>query len=345
MRITREMLLNLARETAERTARRQRDVVCIFLIGSLLDDEPLLGGSGDIDLVYVHDSEPLTPREIQRLSDEITLDIAHLGAAAFQPARRLRQDPWLGSALWYNPLVLYDRQHWFEFTQAGATAHFTLPENVYPRSQRLATTARQLWRDLSETPSPALETAWGVLEALTLAANAIACLSGAPLTERRFVLNFPARAQAVGRPGLAAGFTDLIGGEAAAHAGLQDWQAAWLEALDAVGAREDAPPRLNAARRATPGRVVDSVAHLDTCCASPGGSLALLRRLAHSRRSARLGLEPARAYSGRAGCLPGYGRRNARSMGRRKRRAHVARRYSNLQLLARPSPVGGRRAF
>ena len=260
MRITREMLLNLARETAERTARRQRDVVCIFLIGSLLDDEPLLGGSGDIDLVYVHDSEPLTPREIQRLSDEITLDIAHLGAAAFQPARRLRQDPWLGSALWYNPLVLYDRQHWFEFTQAGATAHFTLPENVYPRSQRLATTARQLWRDLSETPSPALETAWGVLEALTLAANAIACLSGAPLTERRFVLNFPARAQAVGRPGLAAGFTDLIGGEAAAHAGLQDWQAAWLEALDAVGAREDAPPRLNAARRAYYRRPVEALA-------------------------------------------------------------------------------------
>ncbi|MCX8025077.1 MAG: hypothetical protein N3A60_07730 [Thermanaerothrix sp.] len=260
MRITREMLLNLARETAERTARRQRDVVCIFLIGSLLDEEPLLGGSGDIDLVYVHDSEPLTPREVQRLSDEITLDIAHLGAAAFQPARRLRQEAWLGSALWYNPLLLYDRQHWFEFTQASATAHFTLPENVYPRAQRLATAARQIWRDLSEKPAPALESAWDMLEALTLAANAIACLNGAPLTERRFVLNFPARAQAVGRPGLAAGFTDLIGGEAAAREGLQNWQAAWLEALDAVGARADAPPRLNAARRAYYQRPVEALA-------------------------------------------------------------------------------------
>ncbi|MDT8898393.1 hypothetical protein QYE77_08950 [Thermanaerothrix sp. 4228-RoL] len=260
MRITREMLLNLARETAERTVRRQRDVLCIFLIGSVLDEEPLLGGSGDIDLVIVHDSEPLNPREVQRLSDEITLDIARLGAAAFQPARRLRQDPWLGSALWYNPLVLYDRQHWFEFTQAGATAQFTLPENVYPRAQRLAATARQIWRDLIETPAPALETAWRLLEALTQAANAIACLNGAPLTERRFVLNFPARAQAVGRPGLAAGFSDLIGGEAAAREGLQTWRNAWLEALEAVASREDAPPRLNAARRAYYQRPVEALA-------------------------------------------------------------------------------------
>ncbi|WP_299029077.1 hypothetical protein [uncultured Thermanaerothrix sp.] len=260
MRITREMLLNLARETAERTARRQRDIVCIFLIGSLLDEEPLLGGSGDIDLVIIHDAEPLAPREVQRLSDEITLDVAHLGLAAFQPARRLRHDPWLGSALWGNPLVLYDRQHWLEFTQASGTAQFTLPENVYQRAQRLAQAARARWRDLNETPPAPLDAAWGLLEAATQAANAIACLSGAPLTERRFVLNFPARAQAVARPGLAAGLTDLIGGEAAAREGLQTWKSAWLEALEAVATCADAPPRLSAARRAYYQRPVEALA-------------------------------------------------------------------------------------
>jgi len=260
MRITREMLLNLARETAERTARRQRDVVCIFLIGSLLDEEPLLGGSGDIDLVIVHDTEPLAPREVQRLSDEITLDVAHLGVAAFQPARRLRHDPWLGAALWGNPLVLHDRQHWFEFTQASGTAQFNLAENVYARAQSLAQAARAKWRDLSESAPAPLAAAWGLLDALTQAANAIACLSGAPLTERRFVLNFPARAQAVARPGLAAGLTDLIGGESAAREGLHTWKTAWLEALEAVARHPDAPPRLSAARRAYYQRPVEALA-------------------------------------------------------------------------------------
>ena len=43
------------------------------------------------------------------------------------------------------------------------------------------------------------------------AANAIASLSGPPLTERRFLLDFPGRAEAVNRPGLFPGMLGLLG--------------------------------------------------------------------------------------------------------------------------------------
>ena len=49
MRITKEALLKAARESAEKSSRRNRDLVCIYLTGSLLSETPLLGGTTDID--------------------------------------------------------------------------------------------------------------------------------------------------------------------------------------------------------------------------------------------------------------------------------------------------------
>jgi len=261
MRITRDTLLKLAQETAERAARRQRDLICIFLIGSVLGEDPLLGGSTDIDLVFIHDATPPIPREVQRLSDEVTLDIAHLGAAAFQQPRRLRHDPWLGYALWNHPQVLYDLRHWFEFTQAAATAQFNQPENVLERAQSLATMARRSWLELNESPDPApLSAQWRILQILEAAANAVACLSGPPLPLRRLLLEFPQRAAALARPGLAAGLVDLLGGEEAARQGVQQARAAWLETLQALGECEAPPPHLSAPRRAYYQRAVEAMA-------------------------------------------------------------------------------------
>ncbi|HZW05247.1 MAG TPA: hypothetical protein VFF68_15045, partial [Anaerolineaceae bacterium] len=69
MRITRDHLLKIAREMAEQRARRNRGLVCIYLTGSLLTDAPLLGGTADIDLILIHNSEPAYPREVVRITD------------------------------------------------------------------------------------------------------------------------------------------------------------------------------------------------------------------------------------------------------------------------------------
>jgi hypothetical protein len=64
MRITREKLLKLAKTQAAMRVMQNRRLVCVYLTGSLLDEEPLLGGTADIDLIFVHDTPPPQEREI-----------------------------------------------------------------------------------------------------------------------------------------------------------------------------------------------------------------------------------------------------------------------------------------
>jgi hypothetical protein len=45
MRITRDLLLKAARDSAAQRLRADRRLVCIFLTGSLLQKDPLLGGA------------------------------------------------------------------------------------------------------------------------------------------------------------------------------------------------------------------------------------------------------------------------------------------------------------
>ena len=59
MRLTRETLIKIARDTATQRARVSRRIICIYLTGSCLTDDPLLGGTTDIDLVIVQDGEPI----------------------------------------------------------------------------------------------------------------------------------------------------------------------------------------------------------------------------------------------------------------------------------------------
>lgn len=249
MRITRESLHTIARETAEKYARRNRDLVCIYLTGSLLSDAPLLGGTTDIDLIFVHAATPPFTREVLRLSDEIHLDIAHYPQTVYQQPRHLRRDPWIGAHLYLNSQMLYDTQHWFEFTQAAAGAQFDLPENVSGRARKLETGARQGWFDLQTQPgSSPVEKMHLYLKALEDAANSISSISGAPLTERRFIQAFPERAAAVGRPGLAGGLVDLFTSEGLTSEELTAWFEPWKDSLKAASQIENVPPRLAPAR-------------------------------------------------------------------------------------------------
>ena len=85
------------------------------------------------------------------------------------------------------------------------------------------------------------------LAAVENAANAIACLSGPPLTERRFLLKFPERAQALDRPGLYPGLLGLLGAPNLAQDDLEIWIPAWQAAFHAVSP-DAAPARLDPAR-------------------------------------------------------------------------------------------------
>ncbi len=250
MRITRQALLKLARDRAALLARQDRSLICIYLTGSLLFDAPLLGGTTDIDLICVHSEKTPQPRLVTRISNEVHFDEAHYSQTIFLQPRRLRLNPWVGSYLIHNPLPLYDVQHWFEFTQASVSDKFNDPEMVIQRVRPLAEAARNAWLLLvSDPPAKLPALMWTYLKALENAGNALAVLNGPPLTERRFFLELPDRAQMLDRPGLAAGLADMISEGDLPAAAWEGWLPAWEGALDAAASHKDCPARIATPRR------------------------------------------------------------------------------------------------
>lgn len=247
MRITPSMLYKIARDTVSQRTRKDHSLLAIYLSGSLFTGDPLLGGTADIDLFFIHDDRVSPEREIQRLTDEVHLDIAHHGRDDYSQARALRLHPWLGYGI-INCKIMHDPQHFMDFTQASVRGQFNQPENVLGRAQNQAEHARQIWlvlHDLGDEPQ--LEQVDQYLRAVRQAASAVACLSGPPLTDRRFLLGFPARATAVGRTGLYPGLVGLLGGAQAGEEELPAWLGAWEGAYQAVPA-DQAPARLHSDR-------------------------------------------------------------------------------------------------
>ena len=215
MRITRDLLLRLAKENTEERAFNTESIIAAYLSGSLLSEEPLLGSTTDIDLVFVHNIPPALPREIKALSPDIHLDIHHRYEKDYDPPRALRSDPWLGNEL-YAPILLYETKHFFEFHQASLRAGFDEPRNLLKRAYKLLNHARKIWMDLQfnaadATPATILD----YLEALHSAANAVSELTGDPLAE------------AIARPEFARGLLGLLGGTEISPTSLSEWLPAW----------------------------------------------------------------------------------------------------------------------
>lgn len=252
MRLTRETLIKIARDTASQRARVSRRLVCIYLTGSVLGDSPLLGGTTDIDLIVIHDSEPPQPREIVRISDEIHLDISHYPQSTFQQPRHLRVDPWLGPFIYSKPMVLHDTQHWFDFIQAATGAQFFQADYVFQRASKMAQAARQSWMDLAFNNSdPHPKRVLNFLKVLENAGNALVCLTdeGKPLAERRFLLQFPLRMQALNQPELISELTHLVIPDPAELEGTwPTWIEKWSLAYRAAGKRDDVPAQIHPAR-------------------------------------------------------------------------------------------------
>jgi hypothetical protein len=248
MRITSELLLRIARDTVNQRTRTDRDVLAVFLHGSLLTQDPLLGGATDIDLFFVHNNGGQTMREIVRMTDDVHLDIAHHARAQYRQTRELRLDPWLGSAI-NGCKILYDPQHFMDFTLASVRGHFNDPENILIRAQKQAGRARTIWLNFQLEPATGnLHNARLYLQAVEQAGNALACLNGPPLPVRRLTIEFASRAQTLGRPGLHAGLLGLLGASDLQVDQLRSWLPEWQATLQAL-------PTHNAGARLHPHRI------------------------------------------------------------------------------------------
>ena len=252
MRVTRESLIRIAKETAQEHAFNDRDIVAAYLTGSLAADgfDPMLGGTTDIDIIFVHTAEPKHRREFVRLTPDFHVDISHRARAEFKRPRELRLDPWLGWEM-YDPMLLFEREKFFEFVQAGLRAgfEFNAPAPALHRSRLLLSQARQTWRELLEiadtvTPSDILK----YMKALYHAVNAVAELSGPPLADRRLLLDFPARAETAQRPGMVAGLYGLLGASALEASTLDAWVPAWRSAFEAAAESSRVDARIHPAR-------------------------------------------------------------------------------------------------
>jgi hypothetical protein len=252
VRVSRESLIRIAKETAQQRAFNDDGIVAAYLTGSLLSDaDPLLGGTADIDLVLVHAAKPAAPREIVKLTPDFHLDIRHRTKSDFKSPRELRTDPLLGYEM-YDPQLLYQREKFFEFVQAGLRAgfEFQAPSLVLGRCRKLLAEARKGWLDLMDLSSDkagALQVKQ-FLRALTYAGNTIAELSGGPLAERRFLLDFPARAQAAELPHFTATIFNLLGASQVDASTVSDWLPAWKTAFLAAAENSTVDQSVHAAR-------------------------------------------------------------------------------------------------
>jgi hypothetical protein len=212
MRITKDLLHKLAREAVRQRKRSEPDLHAAYLMGSLLRDEPLLGGTTDIDLVLVHKYLAPVERETVALTPEISLDIFHKTQENYAQPRHLRQDPWMGYPLTFYPILLFDSDHWLEYVQSSVTADFHRADYVLARVNPLLSSARVGWRSLVDE-QPHTHLAWldQFLKTLGLSANALAGLIGPPLSTRRFMTSFHQRLEQLGTPDVWASFTGLLG--------------------------------------------------------------------------------------------------------------------------------------
>ncbi|HSB66153.1 MAG TPA: hypothetical protein VLD65_06210 [Anaerolineales bacterium] len=244
MRINRNMLLKLANDSVQKYVNNDRTVMAAYLQGSLLGESPLMGNTADIDLFFIHSDEVSIEREIVRVSDEVHLDISHHSHRIYRQPRELRLHPWLGPAV-YGCKIMYDPQHFIDFVQASVRGQFTNPQNVIIRVRKQAEHARQIWEALNLLDKlPGSNDISLYLRALEHAAQAIAGLSGPNLTERRFLLELPDRAEAVHKPGLFLGFMGLLGATAVDAGVIRAWLPDWQEAYHAFPASA-APTRLH----------------------------------------------------------------------------------------------------
>lgn len=246
MRITLDTLLKIAKDTVNQRAR-PLGLIGAYLHGSLLTDKPLLGGTADIDLFFIHIDDYPVEREIVRLSEDVHLDITHHNRSFYRQARELRRHPWMGPTM-YSCKALYDPQHFIDFIQASVRGQYNHPENVLSRSRQLVEEARQIWFTFEETPYLSeADKLNNYLTALKYSANSIAIFSGSPLPIRRLLEYLSERAEAIEHGGFYPGLLGLMGASKVDLETITSWLPAWKTTYQSLPA-DTAPAALHPVR-------------------------------------------------------------------------------------------------
>src|SRR5512134_836881 len=148
-------------------------------------------------------------------------------------------------------MLLFEREKFFEFVQAGLRAGFAFnaPALALRRSRSVLSHGRQIWRDLLEIedivkPMDVVK----YMKSLYHAVNAVAELSGPPLHERRLMLDFPVRAETAQRPGMNTWLIKLLGAANLDPATIGEWSSEWKLAFEAAMENERVDPRIHPAR-------------------------------------------------------------------------------------------------
>ncbi len=244
MRVTRAKLVELARKEVEQRASVEDGLLSGYVIGTVASGEPLLGDAADIDLVLIHDGEPIAQREVVGLSDLIHIDILHHPRRLYAQPPQLRVHPWLGPAL-SQPLFLHDPTHFFERAQAGARGQFHRPDYVRARATAFLESGRRLLASLRQGDR------WleDYLAAVLDGANSAGTLAGTPAAGRRVALLLESLSQELDRPEVYGGFLRLIGAEDISQTEVAGWIASLARLYDVVSGSQ-ADPLLSPTRRA-----------------------------------------------------------------------------------------------
>ena len=192
MKLTKDKLLRLSDSYLQQRARKDHSIVCAYLTGSLLREYPFINGSTDVDIIMIHSDIPQAYREVTGISEDATFDIYHYPRSYFSNPRNLRTDPWIGSSLCFDPIVLFGKDHWYEFVLSSVEASFFLPENTLQRSLVFNHEAHKYFSQLQKLVNTQYEVTYAFNYVLTIenAVNSIACLSKQPLTMRHFLQDF-----------------------------------------------------------------------------------------------------------------------------------------------------------
>jgi hypothetical protein len=248
MQITPELLRLYAQTTVDKCTREDYSILAVYLTGSLLtQQDPFLGGTTDIDLVFIHIGDPKTPREIVPINENVHYDILHHPQRKYLDRISLRTDPQMGPML-SEAVALHDPQHFIDLTQASVRGLFHHTENIIQRAQTQSQAARDSWLDFQAPPlAPGPAEILRYFEILDQAANVIALLTEDMLTERRFLINLRQCADKIGRPGLTMGFLGMLGAPRAEREQLVTWVDEWENTFKSLP-KEGCPASLHPAR-------------------------------------------------------------------------------------------------
>lgn len=264
MRITKDFLLKIAKDTISQRKRKEADLHGAYLMGSILDEEPLLGGTTDIDLMIVHKYFAPIKHEVLALTPDLSLDIYHKTLDDYSQLRALRQDAWIGYPLTNSNIILFDTDHWLEYAQSSVSAEFHRSDNVQARVKGIFASAREEWfRLTSEEVKDDFTWLDHFLNALSLGANAISGLIGPPLPTRRFSAKLKERLEILGVPEIWTGFCGLLGCLNLIAIDKQNWLAAFEEDFTHLAELASYPVHLSACRHAYYTRGFRSLAESD----------------------------------------------------------------------------------